>query len=137
MTRSQALEAEFRYNMQEEMRQIKYALGSEKSKTERLKRELAMLKPAKSRTLDKFMLDSMLVTNPQIKGFILENLPGYENVETVLLYRGSRDGFLNGIFHLKCDNKGPNIVLMKTTKGRVSGGYTSESWETPPGNKWK
>lgn len=26
---------------------------------------------------------------------------------------------------------------MRSTKGRLSGGYTGESWETPNGNKWK
>jgi len=137
LSKSRAREEEFRTHIQEEMRQIKHALGVEKSKTERLKRELAMIRPQKARNLDKFLIDSVLVTNPATKNFILENLPGFENVETVLLYRGGKDGFMNKIFHMKCDNKGPTIVIMKTTKGKLSGGYTSESWETPPGNKWK
>jgi hypothetical protein len=121
----------------EELKQLKYALANEKSKTERLKRELDMVRPKKVRVADKFLLETNLVQNPQIKAFILENLPGLENVETVLLYRGSRDGWLSTNFHVKCDNKGPTIVLIRTTKGRVSGGYTSETWETPPGNRWK
>jgi TLD len=135
--RDRAREEEYRTRVEEELRLLKQALASERSKTERMKRELSTLMPKKSRTLDKFLLDSVLITNQTVKAYISENLPGYDQVETALLYRGSRDGWMNGNFHIKCDNKGPTIVLIKSTKGRVSGGYTSESWETPPGNKWK
>jgi hypothetical protein len=54
-----------------------------------------------------------------------------------MIYRGSRDGFTNAIFHLRCDGKGPTLVIFKTTKGRICGGYTEEVWETPLTNKWK
>ncbi|CAG8706163.1 9543_t:CDS:2, partial [Racocetra fulgida] len=30
-----------------------------------------------------------------------------------LLLRGSRDGFTPQIFHEKCDNQGPNLVVLK------------------------
>jgi len=89
------------------------------------------------RTGEKFLTESLIGINADVKRFILDNLPGFEVVETVLLYRGSKDGWLNVNFHIKCDNKGPTIVLMKSKAGRVAGGYTSESWETPHGNRWK
>ena len=34
-----------------------------------------------------------------------------------LIYRGSRDGITSNIFHNKCDNKGPIIILIKNEKG--------------------
>ena len=31
-----------------------------------------------------------------------------------MIYRGSEDGFRASIFHLKCDNKGPTLILIKS-----------------------
>ena len=42
-------------------------------------------------------------------------MSGYERME--LIYRGSRDGTTSNIFHNKCDNKGPTIILFKNEKG--------------------
>jgi len=47
-----------------------------------------------------------------------------------LLYRGSRDGSNASKFHEKCDNIGETIVIIKTNKGEIFGGYTNESWST-------
>ena len=68
---------------------------------------------------------------------MLQNIPGENEIESMMLYRGSRDGWSNAIFHLKCDGKGPQLVIFKTTKARICGGYSSEFWETPLTNKWK
>ena len=45
-----------------------------------------------------------------------------------LLYRGTKDGMSNDVFHNKCNNKGPTITLIKNDKGNIFGGYTSISW---------
>ena len=50
----------------------------------------------------------------------------YKNME--LIYRGTRDGIGSDIFHNKCDNQGPTIVLCKNEKGNIFGGYSSISW---------
>ena len=50
--------------------------------------------------------------------------------QTELLYRGSKDGFTAASFHQKCDNKGPNISIIKSEHGLIFGGYTSLSWES-------
>ena len=42
-----------------------------------------------------------------------------------LLYRGTRDGMSNDVFHNKCINKGPTICLFKNEKGYIFGGFTS------------
>jgi len=47
-----------------------------------------------------------------------------------LIYRGSRDGTTSNIFHNKCDNKGPTIILFKNEKGNIYGGYSPISWNT-------
>lgn len=39
-----------------------------------------------------------------------------------IIYRASRDGFSSNTFHQFCDNKGPNIVIIKTSLGAIFGG---------------
>lgn len=45
-----------------------------------------------------------------------------------LLYKASRDGFDAKIFHEKCDDKGPTIVVCCTADGYIFGGYNNHSW---------
>ena len=52
-----------------------------------------------------------------------------------LIYRGSRDGTTANIFHNKCDNQGPMIILFKNGKGNIFGGYCPISWNSNEG--WK
>jgi len=49
-----------------------------------------------------------------------------------LLYRGSRDGFESQIFHSKCDNQGPTIVVLRTNYQKVIGGVSFLDWKSPP-----
>ena len=56
----------------------------------------------------------------------LREWSGYKNME--LIYRGTRDGSGSNIFHNKCDNQGPTIVLCKNDKGNIFGGFTPISW---------
>jgi len=41
------------------------------------------------------------------------------------LYRATRDGDTDKDFHSKCDNKSPILVIGKTPKGYIFGGYTT------------
>ncbi len=38
-------------------------------------------------------------------------------------------------FHSKCDNKGPTLIIIKSSKGKRFGGYNPLSWDTT--EKWK
>ena len=55
---------------------------------------------------------------------------GFKNYEYELLYRGTRDGFKAAKFHELCDNQGPTLCLMKTSKDYICGGFASESWKS-------
>ena len=46
-----------------------------------------------------------------------------------LRYRASEDGDKAANFHEKCDEIGPNIVLIKTGKGSLFGGFTFRNWK--------
>lgn len=45
-----------------------------------------------------------------------------------LLYRASVDGFSRQIFHLKCDNNKNTLLIIKSSSGRIFGGYTTALW---------
>ena len=45
-----------------------------------------------------------------------------------LLYRASEHDYSAKSFHEYCDDKGPTLVVIKSTNGCVFGGYTTESW---------
>lgn len=53
-----------------------------------------------------------------------------EVVETKLLYRASRDGFLASVFHHLCDNQGPTLTLIRNSHNFVFGGFTTVPWRT-------
>ncbi len=44
------------------------------------------------------------------------------------IYRASIDGWNVADFHKFCDSRGKTITFIKSTKGFVSGGFTSLSW---------
>ena len=50
--------------------------------------------------------------------------------EFSLLYRGTRDGITNIAFHSKCDDKGCTLAVIKTTCGKVFGGYSNTAWSS-------
>ena len=52
-------------------------------------------------------------------------------VLSVLLYRGSRDGWNADDFHLRCDNKGATVTLFKIKDGPCVGGFTKAQWTSP------
>ena len=47
-----------------------------------------------------------------------------------LLYRASRDGWKSTDFHRLCDQKGPTVVIVKVSNGRLCGGYCSIGWKS-------
>ena len=60
----------------------------------------------------------------------LNNLPNPPKVlRTKLIYNSEIDGDKASIFHEKCDNINPTIILIQTKEGFRYGGYTSVSWE--------
>ncbi len=50
-----------------------------------------------------------------------------------LLYKLSLDGDSIETFHKKCDNKGPTLIIIKTTKNNIFGGYNPLSWNSSGG----
>ena len=68
-----------------------------------------------------FLLDRLKAIHPKIK-----------DVSFTLVYRASEDGDRAADFHQKCDKIGPNVVLIKTKRGNIFGGFTLKNWEHMP-----
>jgi hypothetical protein len=55
-----------------------------------------------------------------------------------LLYRGTRDGFGAKDFHSKCDGHSNTLTIVKAKEsGFIFGGYTTVTWESSAGFKFK
>ena len=52
-----------------------------------------------------------------------------------LLYRASVDTFATSAFHAKCDNVAGTLTIVKTTDGKIIGGFTNQTWNHTGGRK--
>ena len=76
------------------------------------------------------------MTTKKGNDFVKSMIPDLKASSVInLLYRGSRDGWSEDDFHRLCDNQGPTVTLVKSSAGRVSGGFTSISWTSDGGYK--
>lgn len=54
---------------------------------------------------------------------------------SLLIYRGSEDGWDFIDFHSRCDKMGPTLTLIKTKAGIICGGFTMIDWDSDSGYK--
>ena len=47
-----------------------------------------------------------------------------------LLFRASKDGYGSQEFHDRCDGKSPTVTIVRTSKQKVIGGFTSLKWDS-------
>ncbi|TNV80364.1 hypothetical protein FGO68_gene12805 [Halteria grandinella] len=52
-----------------------------------------------------------------------------------LLYRGSTDSFMARVFHPLCDNRTNTLTIIKSTDGKIVGGFTTQPWNHGGFNK--
>ena len=45
-----------------------------------------------------------------------------------LIYRASQNNYTVRSFHDYCNDKGPTLVIIKSSGGWIFGGYTTQSW---------
>ena len=51
------------------------------------------------------------------------------NFKVENIYNGSRDGWEIAVVKDKVFNKGPTLIILKTSEGAICGGYTSKNWD--------
>lgn len=54
------------------------------------------------------------------------------NLKWKLLYRGSRDGYINNFLNAKCINKPNTLTIIKSKSGNVFGGFLNAMWINAP-----
>ena len=55
------------------------------------------------------------------------------NINFELIFKMSVNGSDSEKFHKYCDNKGPTLLLIKTTKNKIFGGFTPYNWNSKKG----
>ena len=73
------------------------------------------------------MLPNTWIVNQQYDDKLREWLGN--NYKWKFLYRASEHGYTAESFHKYCDDKGPTLVIIKSSGGWIFGGYTTESWK--------
>jgi hypothetical protein len=57
-------------------------------------------------------------------------LPGTKrNLKIKNIYNGSRDGWVKEVFRRNVFNKGPTLIILRSSDGAICGGYTSKNWD--------
>ncbi|CAG8484200.1 3842_t:CDS:2, partial [Scutellospora calospora] len=74
-------------------------------------------------------IDGLDLSSPDDASYAVDNVP----YKFKLLIRGSQHGFNDKIFHKRCDNKGPTIIVIKLrgVEGVTIGGYNPSKWQSP------
>lgn len=52
-----------------------------------------------------------------------------KNIILQLIFKMTENGFTAKDFHQYCDNKGPTLILIKTSNNEIIGGFTPLNWE--------
>ena len=50
------------------------------------------------------------------------------NYQWKMIYRSSEHNYTGKSFHEYCDDKGPTLIVIKSSGGCIFGGYTTQSW---------
>ncbi len=53
-----------------------------------------------------------------------------------LIFRATSDGFHHEDFHRKCNDQGPNVVVLRNNAGKIIGGYSPISWDGNATNEY-
>ena len=69
--------------------------------------------------------NSKIITKQEELELINSWISPNKKINCKLIYRATRDGDSDREFHSKCDNKSPILVIGKTPKGYIFGGYTT------------
>ena len=85
---------------------------------------------------DELFKGSTIIQSLEEKNLISDWILQNTNKITQLLYKAKRDGDDASVFHSKCDNMGPLLIIIQTTTGYRFGGYTSKSWTKPSSSNW-
>lgn len=80
--------------------------------------------------------NSLSVQDLSLATYVMDKVPNLNEEPTLrLLYRATRDGFEPQTFHSLCDNEGPTVSFVRTSKGFLFGCYTRLPWQSRGGHQ--
>ena len=123
--------------LKEENNNLKEKIKDLENKNIKYEEEIKQLKikiEEKNNNNNNYILSSDLINKEEIN-LISNWIKPNSKIIFKLLYKASIDGDLMSTFHSKCDNKGPTLIIIKSSKGKRFGGYNPLSWDTT--EKWK
>ena len=120
-------------NQKDIIKNLQKNVNSLTEKVKTLENKIEQLE--KRNTEIKDSIDSKIIKNDIEKVKAIKNWidPLNKKLNFELLFRKSRDGSSCQKFHQYCDNKGPTLTLVETTKGYKFGGYTPFSFQSITG----
>ena len=74
----------------------------------------------------RFLRGSMILLDSQYDDELREWLGN--DYDMKLIYRASEHNYTANSFHKYCDDKGPTLIVVKSSEGWIFGGYTTQSW---------
>ena len=78
--------------------------------------------------LSSIIEDDKITCNDLIHKWIEEEINKKE-IKFKSIFKMSENGTTSEDFHKYCDNKGPTLILIKTTKNKIFGGFTPLNWK--------
>ena len=84
-------------------------------------------------------IDSKIIKNYEEFYFVTERLESNfnGNIKYNLIYRATRDGSKTEDFNKNCNGKNNQLIILKTTKGIIFGGYTERGFQNSKEGKIK
>jgi len=85
-----------------------------------------------------YSLKGQIINDEQQMSELIKLCEFSPNDKWKLLYRGTRDGFKQRVFHSKCDGHLNTLTIIKAKESKfIFGGFTTVSWESSTDSKWK
>ncbi len=81
--------------------------------------------------------NSSIIKNEEQIKMISDWIAPNKKIIFTRIYRATKDGGIGYNFHKHCDNQGPTLTLIESTKGHIFGGYITISWESPTSSTYK
>ena len=122
-------------NIITELTNIKKAKKEINERLNELEKKVLILFGEKENENDLKGFEKTIIKNKEEAQKILKWICPNNERKVKLLYRASLKENTRNDFHRLCDNKGPTITLIETTKGKRFGGYTSLDWDSS--SEWK
>ena len=95
--------------------------------------------PKQALIIPKKEIDSKIIKNYEEFYFVNERLENNfnGNIKYNLIYRATRDGSKTEDFNKNCNGKNNQLIILKTTKGIIFGGYTERGFQNSKEGKIK